>query len=368
MMLILRQVAALLVCLVLLYIAVLGMTLALARPPSQRGELDSSLAGGTIFMTEPKYIYLNRTPLGDASNKIVFVGSSNVATGFKLSEIRALLPVGVRVHKLAVGGANMTEMRQVIDLVQEVQSEDARQHQILVLGIWYGMFGKDRLRWYTSDRFPGDTDIDIERYRYGFEWRTSQGPIRIVPWRYVDLAVSAISPFLVLDKLSRDTLAWLSNAYSGPPRDLDAVVLSEARKKSLLDYWLKTMGPAGTGTMDEQFSVLEQACATVLSQGSSLLLVNLPLPRWHKERSPYEQPYQHAVARLVSRWTGRPGFGFIDMTKLDSDGDFYDEVHPKPHVTIEWAKRLAAALSPLAAPEASVAGTVSDTLPRSRIR
>ena len=31
------------------------------------------------------------------------------------------------------------------------------------------------MRWNTPDRHQGDTDLDIERYRYGFYRRTEQG-------------------------------------------------------------------------------------------------------------------------------------------------------------------------------------------------
>src|SRR5215469_6329260 len=107
---IVRQGAALLLCVAMLYIGLLGLSLALVPRPDQHQGLDSSLAGNTIFMTEPKYIYLNRTPLRDASEKIVLLGASNVNVGFNLAELRPLLPTTVSVHKLGIGGANMTEI------------------------------------------------------------------------------------------------------------------------------------------------------------------------------------------------------------------------------------------------------------------
>jgi hypothetical protein len=69
----------------------------------------------------------------------------------------------------------------------------------------------------------------------------------------------------------------------------------------------------------------------------------------------------------LKRWNGRPGFAFVDMSDMDKGEDFYYEVHPKPHVTIEWTKRLAAA-STLPSSGASVAGSVSGALPETHIR
>jgi hypothetical protein len=357
---IVQQGAALLLCLALLYLGLLGLALSLASQPSLEAGLDASVAGNSIFVTEPKYIYLNRTPLRNSSERIVLLGASNVDAGFDLTELRPLLPATVTVNKLAIGGANMSEVREVIDLVQQVQSEDARRHEIFVLGIWYGMFGEDRLRWYTSDRSPGDTDIDIERYRYGFERRTAHGPVPVVPWQYVDAAVTAIYPFLFLDKLSRDTLEWLSHQYQTQPKDLDTVVMTGDERERSLQYWSSVMGPARLSTFDEQFAVLEGSCDQILAGGSGLILVDLPLPKWHKHRSPYQSYYEDRRTQLVKRWVGRSGFVSLDMTDLESDADFYDEVHPRPGVTMSWARRLAATLSPLLSANAAVVGSVSE--------
>jgi hypothetical protein len=307
-------------------------------------------------MTEPKYIYLHRTPLRNDSQKVIILGASNADLGFKLTELRPLLPATVVVNKLAIGGANMTEIRQVIDLVQQVQSPQARRREIFVLGIWYGDFGRDRLRWYTPDRSPGDTDIDIERYRYGFEWRTADGAVPIVPWRYFDAAVVAVYPFLFLDELSRDGLEWLSHRYQSHVPDPDTAVMSADERDRMMNYWSRMMGPAGPSALREQFAVLQQICQQILAAGSKLLLVDLPLPKWHERRSPYESYYKHERTRLLKRWTGQSGFSFLDMTDMDRDADFSDEVHPRPHVTISWARRLAAAISPLVSPDAAVAG------------
>jgi hypothetical protein len=366
---ILRQGAAILLCLTTLYLGLLGLALCLGPHSSQEPGLDASLAGNSIFMTEPKYIYLNRTPLRDSVEKIVLLGASNVDTGFDLGQLRTLLPASVTVHKLAIGGANMTEVREVIELVQEVQSGEARRHEIVVLGIWYGMFGEDRLRWYTPDRSPGDTDIDIERYRYGFERRTAHGPVPIVGWQYIDTAVTAIRPFLLLDKLGRDSLERLSEEYPAQPKDLDTAIMSEDERGRMMNYWARVMGPARLSTFDEQFAVFERSCDQILAEGSELVVIDLPLPKWHKQRSPYYSYYEDSRIQLMRGWTGRPGFVFLDMTEMDSDADFYDEVHPRPRVTISWARRLATALTHLLSPNAAVAGALPDngSFPGSRI-
>jgi len=361
--LILRQAGAIVLCLVGLYLVVLAAALALAPSPPDRRWLNTAHANDTIFMTQPKYIYLNRGVLRDPGEKVVVVGASNSVRGFTRAELGSFVPPRAVVHNFGLGGANMTEVRQVIDLVQEVQTAEARRRTIFVIGIWYGMFTEDRLRWFTPDRTPGDTDIDIERYRYGFEWRTPSGPVALVSERYTDAAVTAIYPFLFLDKLARDATSLLASHERPEAAILDATVLTEEDRTKYLHYWASAMGPATRQSLDEQFDVLAQACDAILSEGSQVVLVDLPLPKWHKDRSPYYRPFENQEARLVAEFRDRPGFRFVDLGRLDHDADFIDEVHPKPRVTPTWSKELARALSPLLAPGMSLASSVSDKGP-----
>jgi hypothetical protein len=358
--LILRQAGAILLSLVGLYMIALAATLALAPRPPERQWLNTARAEDTIFMTEPKYIYLNRSALRDPVDKVIVVGASNSVRGFTRAELGSLVPRKAAVHNLALGGANMTEVRQVIDLVEKVQTPEAQRRTVFVVGVWYGMFGEDRLHWFTPDRSAGDTDIDIERYRYGFERRTQDGPVALVPERYFGAAVTAIYPFLFLDKLARDATGLVVSREQPDEAALNAVVLSEDDRVKYLRYWSSMMGPEEPRSMDEQFGALARACEAILAHGSRVVLVDLPLPKWHKDRSPYYRAFEDQEARLVAALSDRPGFSFVDLGELDRDDDFIDEVHPKPRVTLTWSRELARVLSPLLASGPTFASTAPD--------
>jgi hypothetical protein len=337
---IIKQVGAIFACTLFLYILILGFALAVSPPPDRRGVVDVQTAASTIFMTEPKYIYLNRAPLSADRNNVILVGGSNVVAGFALADLNRLIHVDA-IHNLGLGGANVTELRQVMDLVYEVQNHDVRRQDTFVIGLWYGLFGENRLHWFTADRVAGDTDLDLERYRYGFERRTPDGPATTVPSAYRDVGVMAIYPLLFLDRASRIALRWISPVHAKTPDELDAVNVTEQEKDEYLRYWQTMMGPPEPSIFDEQFSVLGRICDEVLAQGSRLLLIDLPLPQWHKARSPYQAMYEARMHQVIDRLRNKAGFGFLDMGDLDDNADFYDEVHPKPRVLTAWATRLA---------------------------
>ena len=353
----LRQAGLLLTALAASYGAILLLTLLLVPRPDEAAGLDSATAGQSLFMTEPKYIFLNRRQLRSEAPQVVLLGASNVVVGLRQPEVASLIK-GAMVHNLAIGGANMTEVRQVFDLVQEMQSPAARRRTVFVIGMWYGNFFEDRQHWYTPDRHPGDTDIDIERLRYGFCRRSASGVVSVLPSRYLDLGVTAIHPYLVLDRLSRDaTKSARQLLFKTVPerseQQRNETVVSEADRRKALDFWRATIGrPADLG--EEQFAVLRQTIDAMLESGARVLLVDLPIPRWHAERSPYSTSYRERTARLLATFSGRPGFTALTIPAMDADLDFYDEVHPKPQVTATWARHLAAALGPVVAHPADV--------------
>ena len=95
--------------------------------------------------------------------------------------------------------------------------------------------------------------------------------------------------------------------------------------------------------------MLHQTIEAMLASGARVILVDLPIPRWHAQRSPYTASYRTQSAALLATFAGRAGFTGLQLLEMDADLDFYDEVHPKPQVTMAWARRLAATLGPVVA-------------------
>jgi hypothetical protein len=344
---ILKQVLYLSIALVGIYAVLLALSYALVPSVSGRGGLDSSLAEDSIFTTDPKYVFLNRAAVRPDASRIVFVGASNTAVGFKQPEVQQLVPSS-EVDNLSVGGSNMTQVAQIVDLVQELQDSAARRRTTFVIGMWYGMFVQDSFRWGTPDRHAGDTDIDIERYRYGFYRRTDAGPRQVVPPDGLPLGVMLIHPYLVLDELSRVASKDFRDRLLGkPPRRTDAernaTIVSEADRVVALGYWRQQMHSDGPMS-EEQFLVLHDLVERILAQGSKAVLVDLPIPHWHAERSPFYANYLTRKKTLLSGLQGKPGFTYLEMADQNDDLDFSDEVHPKPRVTPLWATQVAALL------------------------
>jgi hypothetical protein len=345
--LILTQIARLLGAVLVLYGALLGATLLLVPRPDVGLRLDAGRAASSLYMTEPKYVFMSRSRLNSTSDKVLLLGASNMLVGFKQAEVQALLP-RLEVHNLSVGGSNISQIEQIHELVREVQTPEARRHNIYVIGLWYGLFASDQARWYTPDRNPGDTDIDIERYRYGFFRRTEAGAVAVLPPQHLDVGVLLIHPYLVLDRVARHLTRSLRGAISAQPPSIndaqrDAVVLSDAQKRNFLDFWHAYMGGAPTFD-DAPFLALERLVDGILVDGGRVVLVDMPIPAWHARGSVHAADYRPRVDLLLERLRTRDAVVLLQMTDADDESEFSDEVHPKPRVTKRWAQRLAVAL------------------------
>lgn len=347
---ILRQAGLTVLCLVALYGFVLGLTLILVPDPPEDSSLDTWNAGDTIYLTSPKYVMLQRYVLDTPGQKVLLVGASNVGVGFRQAQVQAHMPCG-RVSSLALGDENISELRQMVDLVHEVQTATARRSDTWVFGVWYGMFVDTAVRWTDPDRHRGDTDLDIERYRYGFYRRTAAGPVPVLPIEWLPTAVVLIRPYLLLDRMARDLVHALKQRLHLDPGNLtdaerEKVIMSNKDKEEALAYWHDMMGGKNQIAAD-QVAILQKTIQELLDSGEKVVLADLPLPAWHRDASPYEAGYERRLNDVFAHFDGRPGFAALRMDDLSAEQDFSDEVHPRPHMAPVWAARLGAVLDPL---------------------
>jgi hypothetical protein len=348
---IIRQISFTISSLIFVYGILIVVSLLLYPLPDNNASLDSAHADDTVFSTDAKYVFLNRAPLSIKRDNVILLGASNVLVGFRQAELERLLS-GVSVHNLAVGGSNITQDRQVFELAREMIAPEQLRRSIFVIGVWYGTLVPDATMWNTPDRISGDTDIDIERYRYGFDARTSQGPLEIVRPGFLQKGLVAVYPFIVADRLARDMTLTLREHLlnrhvleNRTDAERNAAVTSARDKADAIAYWRRRFGKSPIGS--QQFEVLEKTVDEILGSGGRVLVVNLPIPRWHSDVSPYYREYKERWSDFVALADGKYGATTLDMSGLDNDSEFSDEVHPKPRSATIWDKTVAGALKPI---------------------
>jgi hypothetical protein len=341
---ILKKVAWLIAGVGAIYGVLLVVSLLLFPMHRQAGGLDTSRSSHTLYMTEPKYLFLNRSALRTDEDRLILLGASNVVHGFRVSELQPLLP-NLSVNNLGVSGSNVTELRQAFELIRAVQSPAALKRTTYVIGIWYGMFVPDALKWNTLDRHGGETDLDIERYRYGFFRRGAAGPVQVLPTEDLELGLVLIRPYLMVDRLVRDATETLRASFlkkkpAKTDEERNAAHLTPEDQVRFLAFWEGQFGGA-TIVPDEQFTVLSDLVTEILDSGSKVVIVDLPLPPWHAARAPLNRSYLALRSATLQQFSGKPGFSYLNMQDAFPDDEFVDEAHPKPRAQLRWAEKLA---------------------------
>ena len=354
----LRQAALTAMFVACLYLLMLAATSVIEPSPPQLGWLDLSKADDTLYLTGPKYVVLARDVLDIPEPKVMVLGGSNALIGFRRDELQALVP-NAKISILALGNSNISEISELITLVHEVQDEKARRSDIFVIGAWFGLFVDSDVRWAKADRRRGDTDLDVELYRYGFYRRTADGPVAVLPPQWLRLGVTLVRPYLMVEKLVRDLTWGARQSLLRRHRELtdperEAAAADENSKREALAYWRQAVGATGA-ISPAQVALLRQTIDAVLRAGEKVVLVDLPIPAWHRDASPFEAGYERAMHGILDEFAGRPGFASLRMPDLDADQDYSDEVHPKPHLARIWAARLADTLKSIAGPAITAA-------------
>lgn len=363
---ILRQAALTLASFVFLYVLIGALSFLVFPDPSHGGPRDFQAAGRSLFMTVPKYVFLGRSVLDTQESKVLIVGASNTAVGFIQKVIQPKLACA-NVSNLAMGGANISEVAQIIDLVHETQTTPNRAPNTFVIGVWYGMFADSDIRFVDPDRNRGESDLDIEKYRYGFYRRSASGPVAVLPSKWLDAGVMALRPLLLVEKVAREARAGINLLLTGrvsaqrTEAEREVAVMSDQEKKKALDYWRENMGKDGISVA--QFDLLKTTVASLLDSGERVVLVDLPIPAWHRDASPFQADYEQRFQALTQQFKVNPNFVAMSMADLDGDLDYSDEVHAKRHLANIWSNRLADVLSSFTCQEHRSKSRVSSSAP-----
>lgn len=348
--------------LLLVYIALIGLSLLLYPRSTIWQAVDTARAGETVYETQAKYLIFSRSPLRTPGERVVFLGASNTGVGFPVAMVQRALR-GAHVNNLAMNGANGTQIREAFDLARIAIPPASRARTVYVVGLWYGLFVADAIKWPHPAGQRTETEIDNQRYRYGFYYRTPAGPVEVIPDTYFGQASLAIYPLVVFEKVARVLSAPIRQRFLGAQPDRtaaerNAYVPTANDKRDKVRFWHESF--AGTTIAGEQFAALQGIIDQAKADGSAVMLVDLPIPTWHAAAVPYDRRYAAMMQAFVVAQRGNPSVSYLSLRDMDDDSWFSDEVHPKPRIVTHWIARIAPALDAAVArlaPQGMTAGS-----------
>ncbi|MGS4982643.1 MULTISPECIES: hypothetical protein [Pseudosulfitobacter] len=339
---VLRQIGLLAISFIGVSAFALLVSLVVFPPPGDTSPIDTFRASETVYATSPRLIYYGRKSLRVPGERVILLGSSNVQVGFDRDAIAERLPQRA-VHNLGIGDANVTEIGQIADLALASIGKDDLTGQTFVIGIWYATFIDNQSRWTGAKADSFTTDIDTERFRYGFQKRTETGLSVWISDRDADMAAIIVHPFIALEKGMRALTADLRSLFFVRPPRIDTqtrntMVFDAGQRADALVYrahYMKSQDLKG-----EQYAALEALVQRLTGKGAQVILADLPIPAWHAEGVPYDADHRDRIAQSVTRMQQLARFEYLDMRQLNDNATFYDDAHVRPKSRGPWVDAL----------------------------
>lgn len=344
----------------LTYAAIIALsTLVLPWAPI-RFDTDVSTTNQPFWDNETRYLMANKRAFEKTTDRVIILGASNTREAFRPELVEPHLP-GWQINMAGFGGANISEVSDAVDLIYDEMGEGPRGRSIFVIGTYYLSFVSSEKLWPN-----GNNPVATEAARAGLYAReglhlTPQYPrpleriiaamlrpqavISHLPRAMGDLALDnpnlpQLKAFADSTLRARDPLSrWTE--FLGEHPDLNQVLVPGEMKRALLEQRLKAAG-GDHALPTEQFDVLERLIDRIRKRGDSVVIVNVPLPRWHIDGVPLaETSYQTGLAAAVARHVNDPKFGYMSLLDTNADENFFDSAHTKPRQWPVWSQRLA---------------------------
>jgi hypothetical protein len=310
--------------------------------PESKGYLDTGDVRYSIYTMDARYLSLNFQLLNHPGRRVLIVGASNSALGFRPSLMKPLLG-GIEVDNISLGGSNITAVEEVIDLAYKNMPREAWPQTTFALGLFYRLFVPD-----ASIFGKRETPLENQGMQWALYQRTSTGIHPGLADRWTPALKYVIRPFLLP--------SWIRWVYFEPQTWGKNLLLLDLRLKRI-DYDTFTLTPTTRNNVlgeerdvtsdyskgfQLQFAKLDRMARLISSRGGRLVLMELPVPSWIQAGVPAYGFYRAEEDRQIRELIKIPGVTYGSMAEGFSDDEFYDQFHPRPRTTVRWVRKAAA--------------------------
>jgi hypothetical protein len=227
-----------------------------------------------------------------------------------------------------------------VNLAYEVLPTSSSNKHTFIVGLWYGDF------------FEGDgvgrKALDSELTRFGLYGNVENDrAILKIPQAALPAAFATLRPLIIMQR-AWETVSVVSTSVTEDilgqphPTDMDFAGLdqlatpTDEEKRQLVEQ----RSQAGAQVSDEVLAKLMPIAKRISDAGDRLVLVDLPLPRWHADAVPAAADYSRRKQPYLAEVLRLPGVYYLDLEGNATDDDFYDSVHLRPKACVGLAHRL----------------------------
>jgi hypothetical protein len=309
--------------------------------------------------------------------QLVVFGASGAAGGLRPNLLQPGFPE-YQVSSLAMGGANMTEVKQAMDEFLWAAPAAIVRQSVAVLVIGYHSFiGHEafvkghRPVVPPSLLFKGPPESDItQASRRSPAILDPVHPLRLIMPRS---AVVAAKQRLLVWRQLNDWLPWSVGEWlarwpkwrfqtpaMSSDQEINGPVVStppsflptDFEKWSIREqvaYVTKWLGPGPEVDRGEQ-EMFTACLRQALQSGMRVIVVDMPLPSEHRRHARMFATFKPTLQKLVAPFLSGGNLVVIDLTEALGDENFSDFGHARPESAPEWTRVFVERLRPLVAP------------------
>jgi hypothetical protein len=334
--------------------------------PRRADTFDTQLATTSElgWVNEQRYFMLNKSVLSRPANRVIILGASTARDPLRPQIMERNLP-GWQVINASLSGAAISEIADQVDLIQQELSNRGGKN-VFVLCLTY-------LQFRPVERPQGtDNPLGAEATRTGlFERRKgkltplfSPGAERSVMNLWRPHAVAASLPRRVFRSVfANPRLPWIKNNIDqfrgadplarwteriGETEDLNTLNVPADIQSALMAQRLSE-SDGDKPLPDTEFDRLESLIEQIRSQGDDVVIVDLPLPKWHRVGAiRMDTSYLERLASDPKVLSTSTGYNWISLREFDEDQNFFDSGHTKPKLWPLISDKVSLALAPIA--------------------
>jgi hypothetical protein len=352
-----RQLFFLVLYFFVLYFIGFGFSYILFSDKQREYAIDTYESHNKIYFNPYRNILLGLPKLAFSDKaKILLLGSSDLLYGFRPRELNEVFP-DYEIHNFGMHSSNLTETKQLVDLIVKVLPKENLKKSVFVLGLFYSILVEDSVHYWET---AGKTNL-VFTFEASSPCLYKMSGKDIVPnmqIKYMPYVVALLRPCLMFQIILDKAAVFINSSRSFLHllireqkfnflvffHHLNYMCVDEDYKKDALVFWEDFMGSKNGILADEQFEVLVSLSKVVSASGAKLIIADLPVPAWHRQRSAYFLSFQKKKTNYLNQCLNLPNVKYIDMQQSMLDADFLDSAHPVPEVTRKWSECLKGAL------------------------
>jgi hypothetical protein len=291
----------------------------------------------------------NREPLRAERSRIILVGASNLILVPSPRLQRAIHAVpdlaNYTANNISVEGVGIPSFHSLVELAYDAMPARRRGSNIFVVGLYYGFF-------YRKDGEPLERDFQKQITWAGLYSLAPDGKVNQLHGEFLtNAALFCLEPYIIIRRnfqtatdFGRSLMTFLVTGHAGKltvaENIKNNISLTPQQKAEALR--LRTQG---LGTVQPvNFAYLESMARKISANGDELVLLDLPLPKWHRDGAPAFTEFRAIEGPKFAALTQIPGVHYVDLAESLTDDDFYDSVHPKPAAADHLAGLIASRL------------------------